>query len=225
MGVGDVSRRPRRDCSYAVQALFAYRSHRARQDVVAPGMRQRGADRARGEAPKKRESPPCLHSALFIPGIRGSARDAAPAGLTIIGAGEEVRTTTGDLIALYVNQPIRPVGARRPGGRGRRRAGRRGRPGPPVRPPSARAPDARAGRASSSASSRRSTTSKRGTRASSPATVTAGPPNSPRNMAWPAWQRPMRTRSWKSASRTRSSMARSTPWSSFAPPWPPARAS
>lgn len=35
------------------------------------------------------------------------ARDAAPAGLTII-VGQEVRTTTGDLIALYVNQPIRP---------------------------------------------------------------------------------------------------------------------
>jgi predicted metal-dependent phosphoesterase TrpH len=36
-----------------------------------------------------------------------AARDAAPAGLTII-IGQEVRTTTGDLIALFVEQPIPP---------------------------------------------------------------------------------------------------------------------
>jgi len=36
------------------------------------------------------------------------ARDAAPEGLTVI-IGQEVRTTTGDLIALYVEKPI-PVG-------------------------------------------------------------------------------------------------------------------
>lgn len=35
------------------------------------------------------------------------ARDAAPAGLRII-TGQEVRTTAGDLIALYVEKPIRP---------------------------------------------------------------------------------------------------------------------
>ncbi len=35
------------------------------------------------------------------------ARDAAPAGLKII-VGQEVRTTTGDLIALYIDKPIRP---------------------------------------------------------------------------------------------------------------------
>jgi predicted metal-dependent phosphoesterase TrpH len=35
------------------------------------------------------------------------ARDAAPDGLTII-VGQEVRTTTGDLIALYVTKPIKP---------------------------------------------------------------------------------------------------------------------
>jgi len=35
------------------------------------------------------------------------ARDAAPAGLLVI-IGQEVRTTTGDLIALYVDKPIRP---------------------------------------------------------------------------------------------------------------------
>jgi predicted metal-dependent phosphoesterase TrpH len=36
-----------------------------------------------------------------------AARDAAPAGLTII-VGQEVRTTTGDLIALFVEEPIPP---------------------------------------------------------------------------------------------------------------------
>jgi predicted metal-dependent phosphoesterase TrpH len=36
-----------------------------------------------------------------------AARDAAPAGLTII-IGQEVRTSTGDLIALFVEQPIPP---------------------------------------------------------------------------------------------------------------------
>lgn len=35
------------------------------------------------------------------------ARDAAPAGLTII-VGQEVRTSTGDLIALYIENPIPP---------------------------------------------------------------------------------------------------------------------
>lgn len=35
------------------------------------------------------------------------ARDAAPDGLTVI-IGQEVRTTTGDLIALFVEKPIRP---------------------------------------------------------------------------------------------------------------------
>ena len=35
------------------------------------------------------------------------ARDAAPAGLSVI-IGQEVRTTAGDLIALYVEKPIRP---------------------------------------------------------------------------------------------------------------------
>ena len=35
------------------------------------------------------------------------ARDAAPDGLTII-VGQEVRTTSGDLIALYIDKPIRP---------------------------------------------------------------------------------------------------------------------
>ena len=37
-----------------------------------------------------------------------AGRDAAPAGLTVI-IGQEVRTSTGDLIALYVEKPI-PVG-------------------------------------------------------------------------------------------------------------------
>jgi predicted metal-dependent phosphoesterase TrpH len=37
-----------------------------------------------------------------------TARDAAPEGLTVI-IGQEVRTTTGDLIALYLEKPI-PVG-------------------------------------------------------------------------------------------------------------------
>jgi predicted metal-dependent phosphoesterase TrpH len=37
--------------------------------------------------------------------LRG--RDAAPAGLTVI-IGQEVRTSAGDLIALYVDQPIVP---------------------------------------------------------------------------------------------------------------------
>jgi predicted metal-dependent phosphoesterase TrpH len=36
-----------------------------------------------------------------------AARDAAPAGLTII-VGQEVRTTTGDLIALFIEKPIAP---------------------------------------------------------------------------------------------------------------------
>jgi len=36
-----------------------------------------------------------------------AARDAAPEGLTVI-IGQEVRTTTGDLIALYIKQPIPP---------------------------------------------------------------------------------------------------------------------
>jgi len=36
-----------------------------------------------------------------------AARDAAPAALTII-VGQEVRTTTGDLIALFVERPIPP---------------------------------------------------------------------------------------------------------------------
>ncbi len=36
-----------------------------------------------------------------------AARDAAPAGLAII-VGQEVRTTTGDLIALFVERPIPP---------------------------------------------------------------------------------------------------------------------
>jgi predicted metal-dependent phosphoesterase TrpH len=36
-----------------------------------------------------------------------AARDAAPPGLTII-VGQEVRTTTGDLIALFVEKPIPP---------------------------------------------------------------------------------------------------------------------
>lgn len=36
-----------------------------------------------------------------------AARDAAPAGLTII-VGQEVRTSTGDLIALFVQEPIPP---------------------------------------------------------------------------------------------------------------------
>jgi len=36
-----------------------------------------------------------------------AARDAAPDGLTVI-IGQEVRTTTGDLIALYVERPIPP---------------------------------------------------------------------------------------------------------------------
>jgi predicted metal-dependent phosphoesterase TrpH len=35
------------------------------------------------------------------------ARDAAPDGLTII-VGQEVRTTAGDLIALYIDDPIKP---------------------------------------------------------------------------------------------------------------------
>jgi predicted metal-dependent phosphoesterase TrpH len=35
------------------------------------------------------------------------ARDAAPAGLHII-VGQEVRTSTGDLIALYIDKPIPP---------------------------------------------------------------------------------------------------------------------
>jgi hypothetical protein len=35
------------------------------------------------------------------------ARDAAPAGLVVI-VGQEVRTSTGDLIALFVEQPIPP---------------------------------------------------------------------------------------------------------------------
>ena len=35
------------------------------------------------------------------------ARDAAPDGLTII-IGQEVRTTAGDLIALYIDKPIKP---------------------------------------------------------------------------------------------------------------------
>ena len=35
------------------------------------------------------------------------ARDAAPEGLTVI-VGQEVRTSTGDLIALYVSKPIKP---------------------------------------------------------------------------------------------------------------------
>jgi len=35
------------------------------------------------------------------------ARDAAPAGLMVI-IGQEVRTTTGDLIALFVDEPIKP---------------------------------------------------------------------------------------------------------------------
>jgi predicted metal-dependent phosphoesterase TrpH len=35
------------------------------------------------------------------------ARDAAPDGLSVI-VGQEVRTSTGDLIALYVTKPIRP---------------------------------------------------------------------------------------------------------------------
>lgn len=35
------------------------------------------------------------------------ARDAAPEGLTVI-VGQEVRTSTGDLIALYVGKPIKP---------------------------------------------------------------------------------------------------------------------
>jgi predicted metal-dependent phosphoesterase TrpH len=35
------------------------------------------------------------------------ARDAAPAGLSVI-IGQEVRTTTGDLIALYIERPIKP---------------------------------------------------------------------------------------------------------------------
>jgi predicted metal-dependent phosphoesterase TrpH len=34
-----------------------------------------------------------------------AARDAAPAGLTVI-VGQEVRTTAGDLIALFIEQPI-----------------------------------------------------------------------------------------------------------------------
>jgi predicted metal-dependent phosphoesterase TrpH len=37
-----------------------------------------------------------------------TARDAAPEGLSVI-IGQEVRTTTGDLIALYVEKPV-PVG-------------------------------------------------------------------------------------------------------------------
>ncbi len=37
-----------------------------------------------------------------------AGRDAAPEGLTVI-VGQEVRTTTGDLIALYIEKPI-PVG-------------------------------------------------------------------------------------------------------------------
>lgn len=36
-----------------------------------------------------------------------AARDAAPAGLTVI-VGQEVRTTNGDLIALFVERPIPP---------------------------------------------------------------------------------------------------------------------
>ena len=36
-----------------------------------------------------------------------AARDAAPDGLTVI-IGQEVRTTTGDLIALYLERPIPP---------------------------------------------------------------------------------------------------------------------
>jgi len=36
-----------------------------------------------------------------------AARDAAPGGLTVI-IGQEVRTTTGDLIALYLERPIPP---------------------------------------------------------------------------------------------------------------------
>jgi len=35
------------------------------------------------------------------------ARDAAPGGLKVI-VGQEVRTTTGDLIALFVTKPIKP---------------------------------------------------------------------------------------------------------------------
>src|SRR4029079_14271740 len=35
------------------------------------------------------------------------ARDAAPAGLRVI-VGQEVRTTTGDLIALYIDKAIPP---------------------------------------------------------------------------------------------------------------------
>lgn len=35
------------------------------------------------------------------------ARDAAPAGLRII-SGQEVRTSAGDLIALYIDKPVKP---------------------------------------------------------------------------------------------------------------------
>ncbi len=115
-----------------------------------------------------------------------AARDAAPAGLTVI-VGEEVKTTDGDLICAYLALG-HPAGSVAGGDHRRRpRAGRPGRDPASVRPDARLAP---AGRAHGTRW-RRSSTGSRPTTPVSSATATTPPPSTRSSTDCPAW--PSRT--------------------------------
>ena len=130
------------------------------------------------------------------------ARDAAPAGLTVI-VGEEVKTADGDLICALPRAAIPPgLTAAETIAAAREQGGLVGHPAP-VRP---HARVAAARRGDGDARRRTSTGSRRTTRASS-ARATRRPPSSRSSTACPASRSRMPTRSWRSASPTRRSMA------------------